>query len=71
MNWTVKVWHFGQDALTSYSGQKFDMTWEDSLKCLSSYLFQRVWEKQDESKKRSSRISKQAIEGCIHGQIKI
>ena len=31
MSWTVKIWHFGQDALTSYSGQKFDMIWENSL----------------------------------------
>jgi hypothetical protein len=31
MSWTVKMWHFGQDALTGYSGEKFDMTWEDSL----------------------------------------
>ena len=34
MNWTVKMWHFGQDVLTSYSGEKFDMTWEDSLNVL-------------------------------------
>ena len=25
MSWIVKMWHFGQDALTSYSGEKFDM----------------------------------------------
>jgi len=32
MSWIVKMWHFGQDALlTSYSGEKFDMIWEDSL----------------------------------------
>ena len=31
MSWTIKMWHFGQDALTSYSGEKFDMNWEDSL----------------------------------------
>lgn len=31
MSWTVKLWRFGQDALTSYSGEKFDMSWEDSL----------------------------------------
>ena len=31
MSWTVKMWHFGRDALTSYSGQKFDIRWEDSL----------------------------------------
>jgi hypothetical protein len=28
------MWHFGQDALTSYSSEKFDMAWEDSLKVL-------------------------------------
>ena len=31
MSWTVKMWHFGQDALTSYSGQKFVICWEDRL----------------------------------------
>jgi hypothetical protein len=31
MSWTVKMRHFGKDALASYLGQKFDMTWEDSL----------------------------------------
>ncbi len=31
MNWTVKMWHFGRDALTIYSGEKFDMSWEDNL----------------------------------------
>jgi hypothetical protein len=24
MSWTVKMWHFGKDALTGYSGEKFD-----------------------------------------------
>src|SRR3954468_4099614 len=37
MSWTVKMWHFGQDALTSYSGQKFEITWEDSLKLFRIY----------------------------------
>jgi hypothetical protein len=31
MSWTAKMWHLGKDALTSYSGEKFDMSWEDSL----------------------------------------
>jgi len=31
MTWIVKMWYFGQDALTSYSGEKFDISWEDSL----------------------------------------
>ena len=25
------MWHFGKDALTSYSGEKFDIGWQDSL----------------------------------------
>lgn len=29
--WTAKMWHFGQDALTSYSGDMFDMSWGDTL----------------------------------------
>ena len=31
MSWIVKMWHFGRDVLTSYSGEKFDMSWEDRL----------------------------------------
>ena len=26
--WTVAMWHFGADALTEYSGEKFSITWE-------------------------------------------
>jgi hypothetical protein len=26
--WTVTIWHFGADALTEYSGEKFSVTWE-------------------------------------------
>jgi len=29
LTWTVKMWHFGRDALTGYSGEKFYFTWED------------------------------------------
>jgi hypothetical protein len=31
MTWTAKMWHFGQDSLTSYSGDLFDISWGDSL----------------------------------------
>ena len=34
MSWIVKMWHFGRDALTNYSGEKFDMSWEDSMNVL-------------------------------------
>jgi len=37
MLWTVKMWHFGKDALTGYSGEKFEITWEDSLKLFNIY----------------------------------
>ncbi len=34
LNWTVKMWRFGRDALTIYSGEKFDIIWEDCLNVL-------------------------------------
>ena len=37
MSWTIKMWHFGKDALTSYSGEKFEIVWEDSLKLFHIY----------------------------------
>ena len=37
MLWTVNKWHFGKDALTSYSGEKFEIVWEDSLKLFHIY----------------------------------
>ena len=30
MTWTGNMWHFGQDSLTSYSGEMFDMSWHDA-----------------------------------------
>jgi len=41
MSWIVKMWHFGRDALTGYSGEKFDELGRQ-LKAISSYLFQRI-----------------------------
>jgi len=28
MSWTVTMWHFGADALITYSGEKFNVSWE-------------------------------------------
>jgi hypothetical protein len=41
------MWHFGhcQDVLSSYSGEKFDMNWEDSLN-----VFHHVYPKGHEGK---------------------
>src|SRR4051812_27107475 len=46
MSWTVKMWHFGQDALTSYSGEKFDVSWEDILN-----VFHHIYSKEYGKKK--------------------
>lgn len=34
MSWIVKMWHFGQDALTSCSDEKFDISWEEAFNVL-------------------------------------
>jgi hypothetical protein len=44
MSWIVKMWYFGQDALTSYLNQKFDMSWEDSLNVLH-HIYLKEYEK--------------------------
>ena len=28
-SWIVTMWHFGTDSLSEYTGEKFEMTWED------------------------------------------
>jgi hypothetical protein len=68
MTWTVKMWHFGQDALTSYSGDKFDMAWEDSLNVLH-YIYSKDFKKNNEVKERSLGISKQDHRREINGQV--
>lgn len=35
--WIVTMWHFGADALTEYSGQKFNVTWETAEKIIRAY----------------------------------
>jgi hypothetical protein len=30
-SWIVKLWHFGQDSLTTYTGEMFEISWGDSL----------------------------------------
>ena len=31
LNWIVKMWHFGKNSLTGYSGEKFELKWGDIL----------------------------------------
>jgi hypothetical protein len=28
-SWIVTMWHFGTDSLNEYTGEKFEMTWEN------------------------------------------
>ena len=44
MSWTVKMWHFGRDALTGYSGKQFEMTWEDSLNMFHHHIYSKEYE---------------------------
>jgi hypothetical protein len=47
MSWIATMWHFGRDSLTSYSGEMFEISWEDALG-----LF-RVYSKQFKDKVRT------------------
>ncbi len=31
MSWITTMWHFGRDSLTTYSGEMFEISWEDAL----------------------------------------
>ena len=37
MLWTVTMWHFGQDSLIGYSGEKFEIQWKDGLQLFHIY----------------------------------
>ena len=37
MSWTVIMWHFGQDSLIGYSGEKFEIQWRDGLQVFHIY----------------------------------
>src|SRR6476620_3118863 len=50
MSLIVKIWHFGQDTLTGYSGEKFKSTWEDSLN-----VFHHIYSKEYGNKKMKMR----------------
>ncbi len=49
MSWTVTMWHFGQDSLTGYSDEKFEMQWKDGLQVFHMYS------KQIHSNKKTSK----------------
>jgi hypothetical protein len=44
MNWTVKMWHFGRDALTGYGGKQFEITWEEGLNAFHHHIYSKEYE---------------------------
>ena len=57
---TVIMWHFGQDSLTGYIGEKFEIQWKDGLQVFHIYSKQSIVIKnlkENNNLKRNSRIS--------------
>ncbi len=57
MLWTVTMWHFGQDSLTGYSGEMFEIQWKDGLKVFHMYSKQ-----MSGTKKSSKKIIRKEIQ---------
>jgi len=53
MSWIVKMWHFGKDSLIGYSGEKFEMKWEDSMNVLHH-----IYSKEYEGKRGKKKMMK-------------
>ena len=56
MLWTVTMWHFGQDSLIGYSGEKFEIQWKDGLQLFHMYS------KQIHNKKTFKKIIRKEIQ---------
>jgi hypothetical protein len=56
MLWTVTMWHFGQDSLTGYSGEKFEIQWKDGLQLFHMYT------KKISSNKKTKKIIRKEIQ---------
>jgi hypothetical protein len=70
MSWTIKMWHFGQDALTSYSGEKFDMSWEDSLNVLHRIYSKEYGKKKMKVRKEVQEYPNQPLEDAFMDKLK-
>ena len=69
MSWTIKMWHFGKDALTSYSGEKFDMSWEDSLNVLHR-IYSKDGKKKMKVRKEVQEYPNQPLEDAFMDKLK-
>lgn len=37
MTWVVTMWHFGQDSLTDYTGEMFQIPWKEGIELFRMY----------------------------------
>jgi hypothetical protein len=63
------MWHFGQDALTSYSGEKFDMSWEDGLNVLY-HVYSKEYGKKMKVRKEIQEYPNKPLEDVLMEKIK-
>src|SRR4051812_47505883 len=68
MSWTVKMWHFGKDALTSYSGEKFDISWEDSLNVFH-HIYSKEYGKRMKVRKEIQEYPNKPLEDALMDKI--
>jgi len=54
MEWIVTMWHFGADALTQYTGERFCISWK-----VAKGILVRVYSKKFGGKKFTIRLEKQ------------
>ena len=70
MSWTVKMWHFGRDALTGYSGKQFEMTWEDSLNMFHHHIYSKQYGKKLKVRKEVQEYSNKPLKEALMYKIK-
>jgi hypothetical protein len=70
MSWTVKMRHFGQDALISYSGEKFDMSLEDSFNVFHHLYSKQYGNKNMKVRKEVQEYPNKALEDALIDKLK-
>ena len=70
MSWIVTMWHFGQDSLTGYSGEKFEIPWKDGLKVIS-HIFKRYMNKKVKMRKETQEYPNKSLEDAFMDKISL
>jgi hypothetical protein len=69
VSWIVKTWHFGKDALTGYSGEKFEMKWEDSLN-IFHHIYSKEYGKKMKVRKEVQEYPNKPLEEAFMDKLK-